>query len=393
MIGDKNGEKGKTSAIVVGLMCLFVVFLVVADPLGVMSASDDEEGITYDLYRPYGDTYCHLGDTVTFSADVIEYYGAETIGDEGLPEESAEDEEAEDEEAEAEDEEAEEEEAPAEIDYSQFQFQWYYCQHIPETGEIVYVPIEGANELTYTIDHVTEADLYDNDELEYLLAMFPADETDLSYGNRINISSIWFCLSEVPDFVDANETISCATDPEGEKSENDYVAFSTFEPGDFEISIDNLSDPDVTVSAYIATLDHGMAIAEDEPDLDEPYTLSADPAYTYVISFSSDSDDVVSFDYTIAGDQGEAYEFSAADLEPNDAGLNAYVDEIAIRSDGEYQITVENPWVDADYASSDEDVATVSDDGKIWAVSPGETTVTVTQDGESQDILVTVADE
>ena len=112
-----------------------------------------------------------------------------------------------------------------------------------------------------------------------------------------------------------------------------------------------------------------------------------------MISFSSDSDDVVSFDYTIAGDQGEAYEFSAADLEPNDAGLNAYVDEIAIRSDGEYQITVENPWVDADYASSDEDVATVSDDGKIWAVSPGETTVTVTQDGESQDILVTVADE
>lgn len=58
-------KQGKTSAIVVGLMCLFVVFLVVADPLGVTSASDDEEGITYDLYRPYGDTYCHLGDTVT----------------------------------------------------------------------------------------------------------------------------------------------------------------------------------------------------------------------------------------------------------------------------------------------------------------------------------------
>ena len=43
---------------------------------------------------------------------------------------------------------------------------------------------------------MTEANLYDsNDELEYVLAMFPADATDLSYGNRCNISSIWFCLS------------------------------------------------------------------------------------------------------------------------------------------------------------------------------------------------------
>jgi hypothetical protein len=382
-------KQGKVAAIVVGVMCLFVVFLVAVDPLGVMSAdgeADEEEEVTYDLYRPYGDIYCHLGDTVTFSAEVIDYYDAETIGDEGLPEET----EEEATEEEATEEETTEEETAEEIDYSQFQFQWYYCQHIPETGEIVYVPIEGANEPTYTIDHVTEADLYDNGELEYLLAMFPADETDLSYGNRINISSIWFCLSEVPDFVDANEAISCTCDPEGEASQNDYVAFSTYEAGDFEISIDNVSDPDATVSAYIATLDHGMVVAEDEPDLDEPYTLSTDPAYTYVISFYTDSDETVTFDYTITGEQGEGYEFSASDLEPNDAGLNVYVDEISIRSDGEYQITVENPWVDADYTSSDEDVATVSDDGKIWAVAPGETTVTVTQGDESCDILVTV---
>ena len=73
-------KQGKTSAIVVGLMCLFVVFLVVADPLGVMSASDDEEGITYDLYRPYGDTYCHLGDTVTFDTDVRELLNGRITG-------------------------------------------------------------------------------------------------------------------------------------------------------------------------------------------------------------------------------------------------------------------------------------------------------------------------
>ena len=386
-------KQNRLAAIVVSIMCLFVVFLVVVDPMGVKgSDGDEEEGTTYDLYRPNGDTYCHLGDTVTFKADVIDYYGADVIGDEAVSEDGDEATPEDSDEATPEDSDEAASEGSDEIDYSQFQFQWFYCQHIADTGEIVYVPIEGANDPSYTIDHVTEADLYDNDELEYVLAMFPADATDLSYGNRINISSIWFCLSEVPDFVNANETNACTLDSDGGSSKNDSAAFSTFEAGDFEISVNNVSDAGTTINAYVATLDHGVVVAENDLEFGDgdKATMEMDPAYTYIISWSTDSGKTVSFDYAISGEPGEAYEFSASNLEPSDAGLNAYVDEISIRSDGEYQITVENPWVDADYASSDEDVATVSDDGKIWAVAPGEATITVTQGSESQDILVTV---
>ena len=106
----------------------------------------------------------------------------------------------------------------------------------------------------------------------------------------------------------------------------------------------------------------------------------------------TDAEEPVSFTYEIVGDAGEPYWFSASELEPSDAGLNVYVDALTIRSDGEYQLTVENPWVDADYASSDEGVATVSDDGKIWAVAPGEATITVTQGGETAEVVVTVVE-
>lgn len=340
---------------------------------GASTAAAAEEGTAavYDLYRAHGDRYCHLGDTVTFEAKVIPYYEAAAVGDAGAEDVQA-----------------------ADVDLSQFQFQWYYCQHIADTGEIVYVPIEGANEPSYTVDRVTEANLYDNDELEYLLAMFPAGETDLSYGNRSNISSIWFCLTLLPDYVPAGERQSVTCDPTGEGTQGDFVAFATDQTGEFEIALSDASDPDATVGLYMATIHGGAVVAEEERELssDQPFTCTFDAANSYVLNWYTDSDKPVSFTYEIAGETGEPYRFSAAELEPADTGLNVYVDAVTIRSDGEYQLTVENPWVDADYACSDESVATVSDDGKIWAVAPGEATITVSQGGETAEIALTVVE-
>lgn len=375
-------KKNRLPWVVIGVMLVIVAIMCA---VGQPGAGEEEDGTVYDLYRPYGDMYVHIGDTVTFSVDVIDYNNAEVIGDEGEPEESAEAaESAEGEESEG--------EASEEIDVSQFQFQWYWCQHNDETGEIMYEPIEGANEPTYTIDRVTEADLYDNDELEYICAMFPADATDLSYGNRLNISSIWFCLSEMPDdYVDAGEEQHVTVDPAGQTSEGDYVGFVTNEAGSFTFDLSNVPDG-ATVSAYIATI-HGNAVVDEfEYDGSEPsFTLDCDPANTYVISWSVEGDEPVSFDYTISGDTGElTYPTLNEELEPTGAGLNVYVDAVTLRSDGEYQLTVADPWVDADYSIDDEAVATVSDDGKIWAVAPGEATVTVTQGGETAEVAVTV---
>lgn len=333
------------------------------------SAASAADGVTYDLYRAHGVRYCHLGDTVTFEAQVVDYLAAEAIGDAGAEDVTASD-----------------------VDLSQFTFQWYYCQHIAETGEIVYVPIVGANGLSYTIDRVTEANLYDNDELEYLLAMFPADATDLSYGNRANISSIWFCLTVLPDSIEAGKLQAVVCDPEGETSEGDLVTFATDRTGKFSVTLSDVSDEHATVGLYMATIHGNDAVAEDEFVVDGSFTYTFDAANSYVLNWYTDADEPVSFSYEIAGDAGEPYWFSAAELEPSSAGLNVYVDAITIRSDGEYQLTVENPWVDASYASSDEGVATVSDDGKIWAVAPGEATVTVTQGGETAEVAVTVVE-
>ena len=366
------------------------LFIVLGLIFSSADASDESsEAVVYDLYRAHGDCYCHLGDTVTFEAQVVPYFEATAIGDAGADDPMA-TEEAED----AEDEEESEDAASDEIDYSQFQFQWYYCQHIEETGEIIYVPIEGATEPSYTVDRVTEADLYDNGELEYLLAMFPADETDLSYGNRSNISSIWFCLTVLPDYVPANEPQAVTCDPAGEASEGDFVAFATDQTGEFTVTLSDASDSKATVGLYLATIHGGAVVAEDEMELaaDGSFTYEFDAANSYVLSWYTEGDNPVSFSYEIAGETGEPYWFSAAELTPNGAGLNAYVDAITIRSDGEYQITVENPWVDADYTCSDESVATVSDDGKIWAVAPGEAIITVTQGGETAEIALTVVE-
>lgn len=367
-----------------------VVFMVLGLIFGGAAGSSEEateDAVVYDLYRAHGDRYCHLGDTVTFEAQVIPYFEASAVGDAGVDDPMALD-EAESAAAE----EGSEDVAPAEIDYSQFQFQWYYCQHIADTGEIIYVPIEGANEPSYTIDRVTEANLYDNDELEYLLAMFPADATDLSYGNRSNISSIWFCLTLLPDYVTAGETQAVTCDPAGKASTGDFVAFATNQTGEFTVTLSDASDPDAKVGLYMATIHGGSVVAEDEMELaaDESFTYTFDAADSYVLNWSVDGDKPLNFGYTIEGKVGEPYWFSAAELTPNGVGLNAYVDAVTIRSDGEYQLTVENPWVDADYACSDEAVATVSDDGKIWAVAPGEAIITVSQGGETVDIALTV---
>ena len=371
--------------VIAAASALFIVLGLILPGAG--GTADEEEAVVYDLYRAHGDRYCHLGDTVTFEAQVIPYFEASAVGDAGAEDPLA------PEEAEDGDESEEAEGAEAEeIDYSQFQFQWYYCQHIAETGEITYVPIEGANEPSYTIDRVTEADLYDNDELEFLLAMFPADETDLSYGNRANISSIWFCCTVMPDYVAANEPQTVTCDPAGEASEGDFVAFATDQTGEFEVTLSEVSDPDATVGLYMATIHDGAVVTEDEFDVSGSFTYAFDAANSYVLSWYTDSDEPVSFTYEIAGDAGMPYWFSAAELTPSEAGLNAYVDAVTIRGDGEYQLTVENPWVDATYASSDESVATVSDDGKIWAVAPGETTVTVSQGGETAEVVVTVVE-
>lgn len=336
---------------------------------GAGAASIASSDVVYDLYRAHGDRWCHLGDTVTFEAQVVPYLEAEAIGDAG-----------------------EEHVTPADVDLSQFAFQWYYCQHIAETGEIVYVPIEGANEPSYTIDRVTEANLYDNDELEYLLAMFPADATDLSYGNRANISSIWFCLSAMPEYVEANKAHGVVLDPEGSTTEGDVVAFATDKTGSFEVKLSDVTGAEGPVGLYMATVHDGAVVAEDELEVEGSFTYEFDAANSYMLNWYALDDEPVSFTYQIMGDAGEPYWFSAAELEPSDAGLNVYVDAVTIRSDGEYQLTVENPWVDAEYASSDEGVATVSDDGKIWAVAPGETTITVTQGGETAEVVVTVVE-
>jgi len=368
------------------------VFMVLGLIFGGATGTEEdttEDAVVYDLYRAHGDRYCHLGDTVTFEAQVIPYFEASAVGDAGVddPMAPAEDKGTEDEEGAA-----ESQGEDAQIDYSQFQFQWYYCQHIAETGEIIYVPIEGANEPSYTIDRVTEANLYDNNELEYLLAMFPADATDLSYGNRANISSIWFCLTVLPDSVEAGKQQTVVCDPEGETSEGNFVTFATDQTGEFTVTLSDVSDPKATVGLYMATIHGNAVVAEDEFDVDGSFTYTFDAANSYVLNWYTDADEPVSFSYEIAGDAGEPYWFSAAELEPNGAGLNVYVDAVTIRSDGEYQLTVENPWVDAEYASSDEGVATVSDDGKIWAVAPGETTITVTQGGETAEVVVTVVE-
>lgn len=336
---------------------------------GAESTASAPEDVVYDLYRAHGDRWCHLGDTVTFEAKVVEYLEAEAIGDAG-----------------------EENVTPADVDLSQFAFQWYYCQHIAETGEIVYVPIEGANDLSYTIDRVTEVNLYDNDELEYLLAMFPADATDLSYGSRSNISSIWFCLSAMPEYVEANKAHGVVLDPEGTTTEGDVVAFATDRTGTFEVKLSDVAETEGPVCLYMATIHDGAVVAEDELEVDGSFTYEFDAVNSYMLNWYTDAEEPVSFTYEIVGDAGEPYWFSASELEPSDAGLNVYVDALTIRSDGEYQLTVENPWLDADYASSDEGVATVSDDGKIWAVAPGEATITVTQGGETAEVVVTVVE-
>ena len=131
-------------------------------------------------------------------------------------------------------------------------------------------------------------------------------------------------------------------------------------------------------------------VAEYESDKTS-FSLACDPAYTYVISWSADATKPVSFDYTISGEVSEpAYVDLNESLEPTDEGLNVYVDAVTLREDGEYQLTVANPWVDADYSIDDESVATVSDDGKIWAVGPGEATITVTQGDETAAVAVNV---
>jgi len=387
---DSMQKQDKTAVLVIAAAAAIALVVGMVFPgAGAATEEDDTSSVVYDLYRAHGDCYCHLGDTVTFEAQVIPYFDATAIGDEGAedPLASSEDEATASEEGASGD---TEESTSEDIDYSQFQFQWYYCQHVAETGEIVYIPIEGANEPSLTIDRVTEANLYDsNDELEYVLAMFPADATDLSYGNRCNISSIWFCLSLMPDYVDANTLLSCVSDSTGNASEGNFVAFATPTSGEFTVSVSNVSDPNATISLYLASIYDGRVVAEDEFDVDGSFTYDFDAADSYVLAWSTDSDGPVSFNYQISGDVTEPVP-GYVDVTPSDAGLNAYVSDITIRSDGEYQLTVENPWVNADYVSSDESVATVSDDGKIWAVAPGETTVTVSQGDESQDILVTV---
>lgn len=381
MVRMAGGRKGAVAGMGVGIVASLLAISLGAGLTGcgttaatdnaadAQQAANSTDEVVYDLYRAHGDCYCHLGDTVTFEAQVVDYFAAEAIGDAG-----------------------EEDVTPADIGLSQFKFQWYYCQHIAYTGEIIYVPIEGANELSYTVDRVTEANLYDNDELEYLLAMFPAAATDLSYGNRSNISSIWFCLTLLPDYVAANEPQNVTCDPAGETSTGDFAAFATDQTGEFTVTLSNASDPDATVGLYMVTIHGGAVVAEDEMELaaDGSFTYEFDAANSYALSWSVDGDKPVSFSYEIAGETGEPYRFSAAELTPSDAGLNAYVDAITIRGDGEYQLTVENPWVDADYACSDEAVATVSDDGKIWAVAPGEAIITVSQGGETVDIALTV---
>ena len=358
------------------------------------AAGSAKDTTTYDLYRAQGEYFVNLGDSVTFEAQVIPYFEATAIGDAGVDDPMAppEDEEAD---AKAKDEEAEAETdksaaAAEEIDLEQFKFQWYYCQRLEGTKEIVYVPIEGANELTYTIDRVTEANLYDTNKLEYLLAMFPADATDLSYGNRLNISSMWFCCELKPDYVAANAPQQASLDPAGDASTGNYVTFATDEAGTFAVPPYNASGSMNDVVLSVTTLHGSAPVDSAEYKASEPIRIECDPANSYLLYWKTEGSTPVSFTYEVRGNTGSAYQFNSSELTPSDAGLNVYVDKVVIRNDGEYQLTVENPWVNADYTSSNERVCTVSDDGKIWAVGSGEAVVTVRQGNETADVAVTV---
>ncbi len=57
---------------------------------------------------------------------------------------------------------------------------------------------------------------------------------------------------------------------------------------------------------------------------------------------------------------------------------------------GKRFMDLRNQFENADYSIDDESVATVSDDGKIWAVGPGEATITVTQGDETAAVAVNV---
>ncbi|EUB30589.1 Ig-like domain-containing protein [Olsenella uli] len=396
----KNGSR--LPWLVIAIMSAIVAIMCAVGQPG--AGAEDDEGI-WDLHRAYGDLYVNLGDTVTFAVDVVDYDTAEVIGDnateviaesadaEGEGDQAAEGESEAEPREQSEDDKGDGEEKPedGEIDLSQFKFQWYWCQHNDETGEIMYEPIEGANEPTYTIDRVSEVDLYDNNELEFVCALFPADATDLSYGNRINVSSIWFSLSLMPDdYVQTGTTQHVTVNPEGQDSKGGYVAFVTNEAGTFDFQVSGVSDAATSPSVYVAAIQGDCVVAEYESDKTS-FSLACDPAYTYVISWSADATKPVSFDYTISGEVSEpAYVDLNESLEPTDEGLNVYVDAVTLREDGEYQLTVANPWVDADYSIDDESVATVSDDGKIWAVGPGEATITVTQGDETAAVAVNV---
>ncbi len=332
----------KTIAAILSL--ILVIAAVTACGSSTAATKNDDDAV-YDIYREYGDYYVHEGEKVTFKTNVYKY-----SYDKGFD---------------------------TTKDYSDnYKFQWFHCTK-NKYGEFVYTPIEGATSTDYTVPYVSDKLTYEeNDDHEYLLAMFDKDEKDLSYGNRVNISSIWYSLSILPDKVDADKAIKYSYDSVKDTSKNDYVSFTTPETKEYKIGISNKSSSNVEPELYLYKVKNNVLVDEGDFDLSKPYKFEKDA--TYVLEWSAEGDGSIGFDYVIHS------------VDKN-VSLNIFIDKIKLKEGGEYQLTsIVTPDQDVKYTTSDKSVAEVTKDGRIDAVKAGKCTVTAKAGNAEKTVKVTI---